>query len=67
MLKKNKKRICINCGSWCNNSSISAPGIIFNFLEGKPFICEKCIFKILMNGSDIEWDKEIIKYIELEG
>ena len=54
---------CIICGCRSRRKNFKLPAIIFNYLEGSPAICERCIFeKLTLNR--FEWKKEIKELIE---
>lgn len=52
---------CKRCGATSTTKDFDLPCYFFNFLEGKPAICEKC-FAYCLGITDAEWDKGL-KYI----
>jgi len=44
-----KNILCIVCGTKVKDESFDLPGIRFDFLEGHPFVCERCVCKVLTN------------------
>lgn len=58
-------RSCHLCRDTSNNPGFETPGIVFNFLKGRPFLCERCIFKNIC-GEDALWDDAFVNLIESE-
>lgn len=49
---KQMKKKCVVCGIKAkDDANIDLPGITFNFLEGQPIICERCIFTGITHGA----------------
>ena len=60
------KRICCICGVKSKKEGFDLPALVFNYLEGEPCVCEKCIFKALINFLGVKFTvqsdwKEFIK------
>lgn len=51
---------CFICGNRRKlDKEFELPGMIFNELEGKPFICSKCLFERIV-GQPARWNEEFI-------
>ena len=48
---------CDLCGTETKDPKVELPGITFNFLEGKPMVCERCVART--NGIEASWLPEI--------
>jgi hypothetical protein len=62
MKDNSTEKHCEICNVVSLNENFKLPGIEFEFLENNPFICEKCLYKILIN-KDIEWKYIIEKML----
>ena len=59
------KIVCIVCNSKSSDKLFDIPGLRFSFLEGAPFICEKCLYRILTNQAR-DWAENVKKMVNDE-
>lgn len=58
-LHKEDNSHCFVCGNKRTNGKFELPGMVFNELEGKPFICSKCLFERVA-GVPARWGEGFI-------
>lgn len=52
------KKQCARCGVKAKeDANLETPGLIFNYLEGCPFVCERCVSMIF--EIRVEWNADI--------
>ena len=59
------KETCAKCGIKAKEgANLDTPGIVFNFLHLAPFVCERCVFAVLMNGYAEPFSEQIENLLE---
>ena len=56
-----ERKKCIKCGRGAKDH-FNFPCLIFNWLEGDPVICDKCMFETI-TGLSSEWKKIVKDYL----
>jgi hypothetical protein len=58
--EKGTSRKCGNCGTTAASGELH--GMVFNALEGTPFICERCIARYF--GIDAGWNEAVLSTLD---
>lgn len=60
----NKRKTCVKCGVFSREKKFEVPGQIFPMLQGSPFLCDRCLYTVLLgDGTSRMWIPEVRPYL----